>query len=97
VLRRGEGGGVGADGVGMVLVLAGFAGVHVPDYTVEFTYGVVLAGGPVVVAFAGLGAALGRYVVAREPAARRWLPFVAAALLVAGGVGTALRIAAELR
>jgi hypothetical protein len=103
VLRRGGVPGAGravfgwADGFGLLLATAGFGGVHVPDYTVELTAGVVLAGGPVVVAFAGVGAAFGRYVSGREPGARRWLPMVAAVLLVAGSVGTALRIASELR
>jgi hypothetical protein len=48
------------------------------------------------VAFAGLGAAIGRFVAAGGPDTRRWLPRLAAALLTIGGFVTAAQVSAAL-
>ncbi|GAA3288667.1 Hsp70 family protein [Dactylosporangium vinaceum] len=85
-----------ADAAGLVLALTGFGAAHGHDHSAAITIGVVLAGGPAAVAFVGAGAALGRYVAAREPGAHRWLPRTAALLLLAGAAATTLRLAAAI-
>ncbi|WP_432824327.1 Hsp70 family protein [Dactylosporangium sp. CA-092794] len=85
-----------ADIAGLVLGLAAFGFVHAPALAIVVTWRDAVAGVPVAVAFAGAGAALGRYVAVREPGARRWLPRAAAILITLGGAATAVRMAAEL-